>query len=113
MFGMFLTAVAFFHLSEFFLVFLFTRQELSHRSFLISRSYLLAMSAAIVEYFIEAWLFPSLKTFRPFPVLGLSLLVLGEVIRKVAFFTARHNFTHDIKRRRRPNHVLVTHGVYG
>eukprot|EP00897_Mesotaenium_endlicherianum_P006170 jgi/Mesen1/5581/ME000281S04636 len=112
MFGVFLAAVAFFHLSEFALAFTYTRHEVSCRSFLISRQYLMAMAVACMEFLVESFLVPSLKTLRTIQMLGLALVILGEAIRKAAYVTARHNFTHDIKHERRPNHQLVTRGIY-
>jgi hypothetical protein len=44
--------------------------------------------------------------------LGLALMVVGEVMRKAAIVTARHNFTHMVQLTRRARHVLVTHGIY-
>ena len=34
------------------------------------------------------------------------------IIRILAFFTAKKNFTHKISRKKKQTHVLITHGVY-
>eukprot|EP00850_Spirogloea_muscicola_P016736 SM000138S00043 [mRNA] locus=s138:203310:204689:+ [translate_table: standard] len=129
----YLLAVAFFHLTEFGLAALYTPAELSRRfratlmvltgsaggclsvaaAWLISPAYVAAFSCSCLEYEVERRLAPSLKAC--FPVvqrLGAVLVVLGEVVRKAAFMTARHNFTHEIKHVRRPDHRLVIHGIY-
>ena len=43
---------------------------------------------------------------------GLALVLLGELVRKAGIVTARHNFTHVVQLTRRPQHELVTRGVY-
>lgn len=43
---------------------------------------------------------------------GLALLLLGEALRKCALLTAKQSFTHVIATRHRPQHTLVTCGVY-
>jgi protein-S-isoprenylcysteine O-methyltransferase len=40
-------------------------------------------------------------------------VIAGEFLRKLAMWTAQHNFTHIVQDRRRDEHVLVTHGIYG
>jgi protein-S-isoprenylcysteine O-methyltransferase len=71
------------------------------------------MCFAVCEYFVELWLFPWLKA-EPSSVmwLGLALAVLGDGLRKVAVVTAGRAFTHVIRTEARPEHRLVTHGVY-
>ncbi|PSN56241.1 hypothetical protein C0J52_00377 [Blattella germanica] len=43
---------------------------------------------------------------------GVALCIGGEVLRKLAMFTARTNFNHVIQSIREDDHQLVTHGVY-
>ncbi|KAK9916461.1 hypothetical protein WJX75_002863 [Coccomyxa subellipsoidea] len=40
------------------------------------------------------------------------MIIVGELIRKIAMVTAKHNFTHVLQSERRDNHVLVKHGIY-
>lgn len=49
---------------------------------------------------------------EPVQWLGLTLVIFGEALRKAGILTARHNFTHVVQLTRRPQHTLVTHGVY-
>lgn len=45
-------------------------------------------------------------------VIGLLLTFGGSAVRIAALFTAKHNFTHEIAEEKKPEHVLVTEGVY-
>ena len=58
----FTVTVALFHVSEFLLACIFMREELSWRSWLLSKPYCAAMGLAIVEFYAELWLAPGLKT---------------------------------------------------
>lgn len=60
-FQVFLGAVIFFHLSEFLITYIYNRADLSWRSFLISKPYCVAMSAACIEYALETRLAPAIK----------------------------------------------------
>ena len=51
-----------FHVSEYGLAQLYMRDDLSSRSWLISRPYLLAMVAASAEFWIEGVIFPDMKS---------------------------------------------------
>eukprot|EP00775_Hariotina_reticulata_P007445 gene7445-7655_t len=70
------------------------------------------MCSGVFEYLLELRYLPVLKQLPLVSFTGLSLVLLGEAIRKTAMLTATHNFTHDIQRTKRPSHVLVTHGIY-
>jgi protein-S-isoprenylcysteine O-methyltransferase len=45
-------------------------------------------------------------------IVGLIMCIVGDTIRKTAILTAQRNFTHQVQYVRRPNHVLVTNGLY-
>lgn len=109
----FAIVLAYFHVSEFTLAFIFMRKELSWQSWLFSKPYCLAMLMATIEFSIEAWLLPALKT-KMFAVAasGLAMVVIGEAIRKTAMITAKGNFTHIIRRYKQPDHQLITWGIY-
>ena len=70
-----------------------------------------AMAAAVVEYSLEQQYTPWLRS-RAVTLLGLFGVVIGEAIRKAAILTAGDNFTHEMQTERRPNHMLITHGIY-
>jgi protein-S-isoprenylcysteine O-methyltransferase len=107
----FFIIIATFHLSEFFLVWYFHRDNLSWESMLFSYPYIAMLLLAIGEYWIESHYFPVLK--QPFvSVLGIVLCVSGELIRKSAMVTAGRGFTHEIAECHHPKHELTTHGIY-
>ena len=110
---MFVACLGFFHTSEYALVWMFNPNELSRESWLLSTSYCAAMALAVVEYFVESAAVPHWKNQSESLVwAGFLVVVLGEALRKGAILTARANFTHAIQMERRPQHQLVTHGVY-
>ncbi|KAH7291418.1 hypothetical protein KP509_29G016000 [Ceratopteris richardii] len=109
----FFVALFIFHISEFLLALLIHGSEkVSTSSFLFSKEYILAMTCGLLEYGMEAFYVPSLKSKMHISFIGLTLLCVGEAIRKTAILTAKQNFTHDIKIYHHENHELVTHGVY-
>lgn len=108
-----LFAVIFFHSSEYILA-LAThgKNSVNVRSLLISKNYAVAMACSLIEYFVEIHFFPSLKEHWSVSNTGLALVVVGEIIRKLAIITAGRSFTHLIKRHHEEHHILITHGVY-
>ncbi|KAE8727378.1 putative protein-S-isoprenylcysteine O-methyltransferase [Hibiscus syriacus] len=106
-------AVAFFHSSEYILAVAFHgRSNVTLKSLLISKNYLLTMIFSFLEYGVEIVLFPGLKEHWWMSNTGLALVVIGEIIRKSAIITAGRAFTHLIKVHHEEHHRLVTHGVY-
>jgi protein-S-isoprenylcysteine O-methyltransferase len=111
MLWIFFIIVAIFHLSEFFLVWCFHRDNLSWDSMLFSWPYVAMLILALGEYWVESHYFPILK--HPFvSALGIALCISGELIRKSAMVTAGRGFTHEIAEYRHPKHELITHGIY-
>lgn len=108
-----LCAVTFFHGSEFILAIAsHGRTNVTLESLLISKHYVLAMLFSLGEYLIESYFFPGLKMYWWVSNSGLVMVVVGEILRKLAIITAGKAFTHLIKRRREEDHNLVTSGVY-
>ncbi|KAA8541478.1 hypothetical protein F0562_025441 [Nyssa sinensis] len=106
-------AIIFFHSSEYILAIAFHgRSNVTLRSLLISKIYLLAMICSLLEYFLEICFFPGLKEHWWISDFGLAMVVIGEIIRKMAIITAGQAFTHLIKINHDEHHKLVTHGVY-
>ena len=108
----FLLFLAFFHASEFALAWAFHPAEVSTSSWLVSKPYCFAMSLAVAEYLAEKALVPGSKGNRHVACAGAVLAILGESLRKAAILTAKSSFTQVIQTYRRPQHVLVTSGVY-
>ncbi|KAF5450118.1 hypothetical protein F2P56_030494 [Juglans regia] len=106
-------AILFFHSSEYILaVAMHGRSNITLKSLLISKAYLLAMLFSLLEYLIEIVLFPGLKEHWWLSNLGLAIVIIGEVIRKAAIITAGQAFTHLIKVYHEEHHKLITHGIY-
>lgn len=106
-------AVIFFHVSEYFLAaVIHGKSSVTLQSLLISKHYILAMVFSLLEYLIEVAFFPELKEHWVISDLGLVLVVIGEIIRKVAIITAGQSFTHIIRVRPDEHHHLITHGIY-
>ncbi|KAK4373455.1 hypothetical protein RND71_008839 [Anisodus tanguticus] len=106
-------SIIFFHVSEYILALVIHgKSNVSLKSLLISKHYLLAMIFSLIEYVIELYFFPGLKEYWWISNLGLALVVLGEIIRKLAIVTAGRAFTHLIKVYHEEDHQLVTDGIY-
>lgn len=112
--GVYLVLLSFFHFSEYFVTSLTNSSTLNLNSFLIDQSvaYVLAISGSFIEFTLEAYLFPEFKKFNICAKLGLLMAISGEIIRKLAMFTARRNFSHTISETKSRDHKLVTHGIY-
>ncbi|EYU31280.1 hypothetical protein ABFS82_12G115700 [Erythranthe guttata] len=108
-----LFAVLFFHCSEYILaISVHGKNSVNLKSLLISQKYVFAMVCSLIEYLIEIYFFPEIKEHWLLSNTGLALVVVGEIIRKLAIITAGRSFTHLIKRFHEEHHVLVTNGVY-
>ncbi|XP_011012308.1 PREDICTED: protein-S-isoprenylcysteine O-methyltransferase B-like isoform X1 [Populus euphratica] len=106
-------AVLFFHSSEYVLVAaIHGRSSVNLSSLLISKAYVFAMMFALLEYVVEIALFPGLKEYWWISNLGLVMVIIGEITRKLAIVTAGQAFTHLIKVHHEEQHNLITHGVY-
>ena len=104
--------LVFFHVSEFAINAYFHPRDVHSRNFLCSRSYAAAMSLATVEFVLEAWLAPGMKSSVYVVGAGAVGVLVGEALRKVGEITAGRNFTHSIAYEHVPQHKLVTHGIY-
>ncbi|XP_050373332.1 protein-S-isoprenylcysteine O-methyltransferase A isoform X2 [Argentina anserina] len=106
-------AMIFFHVSEYILAAsIHGKENVTLKSLLISTNYLVAMIFSLLEYVIEIVLFPGVKEFWWVSNSGLAMVVIGEIIRKMAIITAGRSFTHLIRTRPSEHHVLVTNGIY-
>ncbi len=103
---------------------------MSYRCALLTQAFLLnhstAYQAAAVfswaEYGLRAAFAPTLpippivgqigSCLDSFLTVGLVGVILGDFLRKLAMFTARSNFSHQIVTEREREHRLVTNGVY-
>lgn len=113
-FGVYVMILSSFHFSEFLGVAYSNPSTLSVDSFILNHSlqYALAATASWLEFFVEYYFIPSLKTYTWISAIGVLLCVSGELLRKVAMFTAKTNFNHTVQFVKHPDHKLVTSGVY-
>ena len=113
--GLYIMVLTFFHISEYVVTAIHNPAALKVDSFLINHSveYGVAALASWVEYGVEYYFFPWMKSNRVIPMIGMLGIVAGEVFRKTAMLTAATNFTHNVQYYKRYNHNLVTTGVYG
>ncbi|KFD67252.1 hypothetical protein M514_05087, partial [Trichuris suis] len=112
--GLYLCVLSFFHFSEFFSIALFSSKSLSTDSFLLNHSveYWIAAISSWFEYVVELYQFPSAKRQPLVTYIGLALVLIGELLRKAAIVNAGDCFTHLVSFRRRPEHQLITNGIY-
>ncbi|XP_041377865.1 protein-S-isoprenylcysteine O-methyltransferase-like [Gigantopelta aegis] len=113
-FGWYLTALAFFHWSEYYTTAVTNPKSLTLSSYLLDHSlaYQLAAVSSWFEFFVEWYFFPGLKQLRWVSCFGLVLVIGGEILRKCSMVTASTNFNHYIQHIKKPDHMLVTSGVY-
>lgn len=114
MFGIYMTVLATFHYSEFLAIAWANPATLSIDSFILNHSIIYGIAASVswLEFFIERYYFYDMKLPSFVSYCGLTLCILGEILRKLAMCTAKHNFNHYVQSEKSDNHELVTHGVY-
>ncbi|XP_050070723.1 protein-S-isoprenylcysteine O-methyltransferase [Anopheles maculipalpis] len=114
-FGIYATLMALFHYTEYLGIAICNPKTLSPDSFILNHSihYGLAAAASWIEYFVESYYFPEMKTYKLVWTAGVLICLAGESLRKVAMITASKNFSHIVQFERHNEHELVTHGVYG
>ncbi|OWM90677.1 hypothetical protein CDL15_Pgr020982 [Punica granatum] len=106
-------SIIFFHGSEYILAVTFHgRSNVTLSSLLISKNYLIAMVFSLLEYLVEVTFFPGLKELWWVSNFGLVMILVGEIIRKLAVITAGRAFTHLIRIYHTDEHRLITHGIY-
>ena len=114
--GMFWTypaVLAFFHWSEYMAMCWCQPDNVTWNSFVINHSvaYGVAHGAAFVEAIVSFTFLPWMKV-KPVYFAGLACIIGGEMLRKTSMYQASVSFTHEVQFIRRPEHVLVTTGVY-
>jgi protein-S-isoprenylcysteine O-methyltransferase len=65
-----------------------------------------------MEYWLETMMFGTYKFSSTFISLGISFLVIGQLIRSLAMWTCGESFSHMVQDQRPENHRLVKHGIY-
>ncbi|WKX88576.1 hypothetical protein Q1695_008318 [Nippostrongylus brasiliensis] len=98
---------------EYFFTAISNRRSLQPDSFLLNHSvaYWVAACASWLEFSVEMYFVPSIK-MRSISMLGFLMCMCGEITRKLAMLHAGNGFTHRLALSKRPDHRLVTTGVY-
>lgn len=114
MFGAYIIILTSFHYSEFLSIAWINPSSLSVDSFILNHSTAYGVAACFswVEFIGERHYLPGIKEPSFISYFGIILCVCGEVLRKLAMFTAKHNFSHIIQSVKMDNHELITYGVY-
>ncbi|GJJ72477.1 protein-S-isoprenylcysteine O-methyltransferase [Entomortierella parvispora] len=113
-FWLFLAALGVFHALEYIAIALFNPMKLKLDSFLLNHSpeYTIATASGITEFLIELYFFPQLKSWSWINKIGLVMVIVGQIARTLAMFSAKSNFSHHVEYYKEEHHVLVTGGIY-
>jgi len=103
-----------YHTSEFVFVCVFHMKDLRWASFLLNHSveYVIAIVACLVEYYLETKYGVFNKNIKTVISIGIACMVIGLAFRIGAFVSAGKNFSHLIAEYKKPEHQLVTTGIY-
>ena len=104
-----------FYTMEYLWAAIFHPKDVSFNSFMLynhSNEFHIALCISTMEYLIEKLLFPNIKRMNKISLYGLGIVIIGQIIRTAAQFTAGINFTHQIAYYKKKNHELIKYGVY-
>ena len=127
----FSSILAIFHFLEFDMTARYNPPDAKVSSFLLfnnGRAYNIAHTTAVIEVLLRYWFLPSryptvvsaskvvagnLQWLPSIPMLlGIALVILGQVFRSLAMKQAGTSFNHIVQSSKKEDHVLVTSGVY-
>jgi protein-S-isoprenylcysteine O-methyltransferase len=111
--GMYLIFISIFHFLEYVCIAINTTQ-VTLSAFLLNHSaeYNVAIIASILEYLVEWYFFPFMKSLNWITNLAIMLSLGGQLLRSCAMLSAKSNFTHIVRRSKVEGHQLVKTGVY-
>ncbi|KAK0709118.1 Isoprenylcysteine carboxyl methyltransferase family-domain-containing protein [Lasiosphaeria miniovina] len=119
----FLAALSLFHFLEFWTTAAYNTRAAEVSSFLLTANwpgYAIAHSFATLECLVTNLVWPD-RAWTPGPaasgatllcLLGLVLVIVGQIVRSVAMIQAGPSFNHLVQHQRTAGHVLVTTGIY-
>lgn len=113
----FLACLSLFHFLEFWITARWNTPSVRASSFLLynnGKAYTLAHSMATLEILVSQFV-PSYQGFLVWPqmiVLGMMLILVGQMVRSTAMAQAGTNFAHILVTERKEDHELVVDGVY-
>ena len=114
----FLALLSLFHFLEFWTHARYNLPNATISTFLLftnGMAYNVAHTTAMIEAIITSIYFPNWQghfAHRWIQLLGVALVVVGQVCRTAAMVTAATNFHHFVQTKQREGHRLVTHGIY-
>lgn len=113
-FGIYFAFLTMFHFSEYLFISLSHPQSLTLDSFMLNHSLQYEIAAIIswVEFFTEVYFYPDMKRIKTLWIIGSTICLSGEILRKTAMLTARRSFHHLVQFQQAEEHKLVTDGVY-
>ncbi|KAK5960942.1 protein-S-isoprenylcysteine carboxyl O-methyltransferase PWA37_001463 [Arxiozyma heterogenica] len=119
-FNLYILSLALFHFLEYYITAKYNPKKVNSQSFLLNNGieYTMAHVVAVLEFLLEGYFCPKLKAYNSskfcqvFTVIGIISVVVGQLIRSLAMYTAGKSFSHNIKIKKEKDHTLVTHGVY-
>lgn len=113
-FPIYVLFISVFHFLEFYITASYQPGRVTDDSFVLDNpGYHVAHGIAILEYGIENYMFPTLKSsFNGVKLVGLSVVLTCQSIRTLAMVTAGINFSHVIKNVKENDHTLIQHGIY-
>jgi protein-S-isoprenylcysteine O-methyltransferase len=112
--GLYIAGLAVFHFLEFYVTAIYNPRLVSLDSFLFNNgnTYTFAHCFAVVESIVEYWFFPHSKSHSWLTIVGITVTVVGQVVRTMAMKQAGSNFSHSIANVKVAHHQLVTKGIY-
>lgn len=110
----FIVLLVFYHVAEYVVQLKIHPETTDRNSFLITKPYLAAFTFGALEYLIESYFWKDFKNnlLNPIVWIGASMVLAGLYVRFAAIFHAGRNFTHLVQYTKRPEHKLVTDGIY-
>jgi protein-S-isoprenylcysteine O-methyltransferase len=114
---MFLATLSIFHFLEFYTTAAYNTPVAWVASFLLTNGdqYRQAHTMAFIETCITSYFFPSWQARVHPPIviaLGITMVVVGQVVRSTAMAQAGTNFNHTVQSKKNDGHELVTKGLY-
>ncbi|KAK8238530.1 prenyl cysteine carboxyl methyltransferase-like protein Ste14 [Phyllosticta capitalensis] len=114
----FLGVLCIFHFLEFWVTARYNTASVKTASFLLTngKEYQIAHTAACIEHLVTRYYFPNFQYKVELGgvrlVLGVFLVLLGQVVRTIAMAQAGTNFNHMVQSKKNAGHQLVRSGVY-
>ncbi|KAF1983049.1 isoprenylcysteine carboxyl methyltransferase [Aulographum hederae CBS 113979] len=114
----FLCSLALFHFLEFWTHARYNLPQATIETFLLFDNgieYEIAHGTAMIETVITSLFFPEWQSWSSgskIQLIGVGMMVVGQIIRTTAMMHAGPNFHHKVQIRKRKGHNLVQHGIY-